>query len=60
MATSYADVHFTTNFSDSSTISMNHSMNSLDMVVVCYVEGRPGLGTSLTDILPSLKHLSHS
>jgi len=29
-------------------------------MVVVVVEGRPGLGSSQTDILPSLKRLNHS
>ena len=36
MARFYADAHFVSNFLESSTmISMNHSTNSLNMVIVC-------------------------
>ena len=41
------------------TISTNHSTNSVYIIIVD-VECRPGLGSSSTDILPSLKRLNHS
>jgi len=53
----YADAHFVSNFSDSYTTI---STTLLTWSSFVDVEGRPGLGSSPTDIQPFLKRLNHS
>jgi len=54
------DAHFVSNFSDSyTTTSTNYSKNTLDMIF-CWCGSHRGLGSSPTDILPSLKRLNQS
>ena len=47
MARSYADAHFISSLDSSMAISMNHSTNSFDMVVICWCRrlSRPGIFT---------------
>jgi len=60
MARSYADAHFVSNFSDVKRRLPRITARTLSTWSSFDVEGRPGLGSSPTDIPPSLKRLNHS